>query len=133
MEEKSNGKVKQTAPTIINPWRHQTIMFADQPDLLRWKVSMDEIREECNRIIAECSDPNNLPANNVQAIRVWLDRVDSIVDAGRPVLPSAIHVWLESANTMVEARVKAMVEAHRPVLPSVLFARHIFVEAITDQ
>eukprot|EP00978_Attheya_sp_CCMP212_P001196 scaffold2505_cov63-Attheya_sp.AAC.1 len=119
MDEKSNGKGKQTAPTIINPRRHQTIMvytgvymdgelrliikFADQPDFLRWKVSMDEIREECNHIIAECSDPNNLPANNVQAIRVWLDRVDSLVDAGRPVLPS------------------------------VLYARNRFVEAIADQ
>eukprot|EP00978_Attheya_sp_CCMP212_P013162 scaffold32964_cov48-Attheya_sp.AAC.1 len=115
MEEKSKGKVKQTAPTIINPRRHQTIMvytgvymdgelpliikFADKPDCLRWKVSMDEIREECNRIIAECSDPNNLPANNVQAIRVWLDRVDSIVDAGRPVPPS----FLYARNRFVEA------------------------------
>eukprot|EP00978_Attheya_sp_CCMP212_P046573 scaffold399821_cov28-Attheya_sp.AAC.1 len=62
MKEKSKGKVKQTAPTIINPWRHQTIMvytgiymdgevplsikFADKTDCLRWKNSMEEIREE---------------------------------------------------------------------------------------
>eukprot|EP00978_Attheya_sp_CCMP212_P033916 scaffold139540_cov24-Attheya_sp.AAC.1 len=59
---------------------------------------MEEIREECNHIIAECPDPNNLPANNVQAIRVWLDRVDSIVDAGRPVPPS----FLLQRNRFVE-------------------------------
>eukprot|EP00978_Attheya_sp_CCMP212_P049279 scaffold642300_cov59-Attheya_sp.AAC.1 len=80
------------------------IKFADQPDFLRQgKVIMDEIKEECSRIIAECPDPNNLTANNVQAIRVWLDHVD------------------------------AMVEVRRPVIPSVLSARNNFVEAIGDQ
>eukprot|EP00978_Attheya_sp_CCMP212_P028818 scaffold100550_cov57-Attheya_sp.AAC.1 len=56
------------------------IKFVDQPDFLRWKVNMDEIKEECSRIIAECPDPNNLTANNVQVIRVWLEHADAMVE-----------------------------------------------------
>lgn len=66
------------------------IKFGDEQGFHRWNAIIDEIKEEAARIIAECPDSDNLTMANVQAIRTWLERVDAMVGAGTPVIPSIL-------------------------------------------
>eukprot|EP00978_Attheya_sp_CCMP212_P045074 scaffold332752_cov28-Attheya_sp.AAC.1 len=66
------------------------IKFGDQVGYLRWEGTICEIKAEAARIITECPDSDNLTTANVQAIRIWIKRVDAMVEAGRPVVPSIL-------------------------------------------
>eukprot|EP00978_Attheya_sp_CCMP212_P002639 scaffold5374_cov37-Attheya_sp.AAC.1 len=73
------------------------IKFGDQAGYLKWEGTIREIKAEAARIITECPDSDNLTTANVQAIRIWIKRVDAMVEAGRPVIPSI----LSSRNNFV--------------------------------
>eukprot|EP00978_Attheya_sp_CCMP212_P026233 scaffold85866_cov55-Attheya_sp.AAC.3 len=68
------------------------IKFGDQAGYLRWEATIREIKAEAKaaRIIAECPDPDHLTTANVQVIRIWIKRVDVMVEAGRPVVVPSI-------------------------------------------
>eukprot|EP00978_Attheya_sp_CCMP212_P011421 scaffold28196_cov55-Attheya_sp.AAC.2 len=66
------------------------LRFTDEAGFLRWEAINHEIKDEASRIIAECPCPEHLTPVNVQAIRIWLQHIDAMVEAGTPVLPSIL-------------------------------------------
>jgi hypothetical protein len=75
------------------------VQFPDQAGFVSWAATIKEIKDEAARIIAECPDTDHLTGDNIQAIRIWLQRIDAMVKAGTPVIPSI----LSARNNFVTA------------------------------
>jgi hypothetical protein len=93
-QQKRNQFIQQENMTYtamyIDGEQTMVIKFGDQAGYLRWEGTIREIKAEAARIITECPDSDNLTTANVQAIRIWINRVDAMVEAGRPVVPSIL-------------------------------------------
>jgi hypothetical protein len=75
------------------------VEFEDSRGFQIWQQSMTSIKQEAARIVAANDDAENLREEDVKAVRNWMRRVDEMVEARTPVLPSV----LRAINTFAEA------------------------------
>ena len=73
--------------------------FEDSSGFRIWQQSMGSIKQEAARIVAANEDGGNLTTEDVHAVRNWIRRVDEMVEAPQPVLPSIMR----ARNTFAEA------------------------------
>ena len=75
------------------------VEFDDSSGFHNWQQSMEAIKQEASRIVAANEDTENIRMEDVHAVRNWIRRVDEMVEARTPVLPSI----LRERNTFAEA------------------------------
>jgi hypothetical protein len=74
--------------------------FEDSSGFQIWQQSMTAIKQEAAIIVAANEDAESLRMEDVNALRNWIRRVDEMVEARTPVLPSILTARNEFAEAI---------------------------------
>jgi hypothetical protein len=85
----------------LDGYEQMAVEFEDKSSFVDWQLSMMAIKAEAHCIVLACDHRQaNLTMEDVRAIRNWIRRVNEMVQASTPVLPTILTARDTFADTI---------------------------------